>query len=133
MNRTLARRWFGWLALAAIVAQAGLPTLHIATANAGALRAEAVLATALCSKPTLGIADKIDALLNPWKQHRSKNKHHHCDSCPQTTDAPLAMVNGASIFSVSSIAPFAIARLPEAWIASARTRVPPSRAPPIFS
>jgi hypothetical protein len=88
MNRATMRRWFTWLALVALLAQAGLPTLRMATAGAGELRAEAILATALCSKPALSIADRIAALLNPWKQHGSKAKHQHCDSCPQSIDAP---------------------------------------------
>ncbi len=89
MSRPANRRWFAWLALVGLITQAALPTLRVATANAGELRAEAILATALCSKPTLNVADRIAALLNPWNQHSAEAKHQHCDSCPAEYRCPL--------------------------------------------
>lgn len=133
MNRPNTRRWFAWLALVALVAQVGLPTLRMATASAGELRAEAILATALCSKPALSIADSIAALLNPWKQHSSKVKHQHCDSCPQSIDAPAAMASGAVNFIVFPNASLTVAASLGVWFASAPALVPPSRAPPLIS
>ncbi|MEO5862431.1 MAG: DUF2946 family protein [Burkholderiales bacterium] len=133
MNRAITRRWFAWLALAAFLAQAGLPTLRVATASAGELRAEAILTTALCSKPALSIADRIAALLRPWKQHSSKAKHQHCDSCLQSTDAPIATASWSGNFIVSSKANLTIAASLGVWFASALTLLPPSRAPPVIS
>ena len=88
------KRWFAWFALLGLAAQAGLPTLRVATTSAGELRAEAILATSLCSKPVLSLADGVDALLNPWQQHGSKQQHHHCDFCLQNVDA-TPFINGA--------------------------------------
>jgi Protein of unknown function (DUF2946) len=131
MNRATKRRWFAWVALFALVAQAGLPTLRVATASAGELRAEAILATALCSKPTLSIADSIAALLSPWKQHSSKATHQHCDYCPPSIDAPIATARGAGNFIVSAHANRFVAASLDGWFACAIALVPPSRAPPL--
>ena len=133
MNSASIRRWFTWFALVALVAQAGLPTLRVATASAGELRVEAILATALCSKPALSIADRIAALLNPWKPHSSKAKYHHCDSCPQGIDAPAAAGSGTGNFIVSPNASLTVAASLGVWFAAALAFVPPSRAPPLIS
>lgn len=133
MKRGVGRRWLAWAALAVFTLQTGLPTLRLATASAGALRAEAILATALCSKPTLGLADKIDALLNPWQQHRAKGKYQHCDSCPQNVDAPAAVLSATNHFSDFSSANLLVVLSPGVSFASPVTVIPPSRAPPNFS
>lgn len=133
MNRATLRRWFAWLALVALVAQAGLPTLRVAAASAGELRAEAILATALCSKPALSLADRIAALFSPWKQHSSKAKHQHCDACLQNIDAPAALASGADNFIVFPHANLVVAASLGIWFASAVALVPPSRAPPLLS
>jgi len=133
MNRAVTTRWFAWLALVALVAQAGLPTVRMATSSAGELRAEAILTTALCSKPALSIADRIAALLSPWQQHSSKAKHQHCDSFPQSIDSPAAVANGAGHFVVSPNAKLAIGVSLGICFASAIALVPPSHAPPPIS
>ncbi len=133
MNRAVTTRWFAWLALVALVAQAALPTVRLATSSAGELRAEAILATALCSKPVLSTANGIAALLSPWQQHSSEAKHQHCDSCPQSTDAPAAVANEAGNFIVSPNARLAVAVSLGICFASAIALVPPSRAPPPIS
>lgn len=133
MNRAILWRRFAWLALVALVAQAGLPTLRLATASAGELRAEAILATALCSKPALSIADRIAALLSPWKQHSSKAKYQHCDSCPQSIDAPAAIASGSGNFVVFPNANLVVVASLGVWFAAALALVPPSRAPPLIS
>lgn len=133
MKRAVVRRWLAWVALAVFTLQTGLPTLRLATASAGALRAEAILATSLCSKPTLGLADKIDALLSPWQQHRAKGKYQHCDSCPQNVDAPVAVLSATNHFSDLTSANLIFARSPVVSFAPPVTVIPPSRAPPNFS
>jgi hypothetical protein len=133
MKRLNTRRWFAWLALVGLITQAGLPTLRVATASAGELRAEAVLATALCSKPTLNVADRIAALLNPWKQHSSKVKYQHCDSCLHSIDAPVAMASEVGDVALSSVSNHSASKLPGVWFASPLNLVPPSRAPPVLS
>jgi Protein of unknown function (DUF2946) len=133
MKRIRTRRWFAWLVLAALLFQAGLPTLRLSTAQAGELRAQAILATALCSKPAQSVADGIAALLDPWQQHNAKAKHHHCDSCRQSLDAPLTVEANASfvslLFAVRNVVPdyFSV------WFSPSRTLAPPSRGPPVFS
>jgi hypothetical protein len=124
------KRWFGWLALVALASQAGLPTLRIATARAGELRAEAVLATSLCSKPASSFADGVAALLNPWQQHSSKKQHHHCDSCLQNVDGASFILHAyARAFappqSNSCFADFAGVRAK-----FQQALIPPSRGPP---
>ena len=133
MKRVILRRWLAWAAIFSVLAQAGLPALRMAIASAGALRAEAVLATVLCSKPALSVADGIDALLGPWKQHDAKSHHQHCTACPQNIDAPAAMASRLIEFLVSKVAKLSVPDLPYVWFASAPPRVPPSRAPPVFS
>jgi hypothetical protein len=133
MSRVANRRWFAWLALVGLIAQAALPSLRVTTANAGELRAEAILATSLCSKPTLSVADRIAALLNPWNQHSSKAKHQHCDSCPQSIDVPAAITGGAGQSTDFPNTDLTVAKAFGVWFASALALVPPSRAPPAIS
>ncbi len=133
MNRVATRRWFAWLALVALITQAGLPTLRVATASAGELRAQAILATALCSKPTLSVADRIAALLDPWNQHSSKAKHQHCDSCPQSIDAPAEIAGRTHHSADFPNADLTVAASFGVWFASALALVPPSRGPPAIS
>ena len=133
MSRVATRRWFAWFALVGLIAQVGLPTLRVATASAGELRAKAILATALCSKPTLSVADRIAALLNPWNQHSSKAKHQHCDSCPQNIDAPAAIADGTHKSADFPNADLTVAASFGVWFASALALVPPSRGPPPIS
>jgi hypothetical protein len=131
MSRLGMRRWYALLALVALLSQALLPTLRLATLPAGELRAEAILTTALCSKPNLSVADRVDALLNPWKQHDSKQ--HHCDACPKNVDAPVALVVTVPKLAVFSDARAVVHAIPSARFTFARALVPPSRAPPVFS
>lgn len=133
MRHVVTRRWFGWLALVSFITQAGLPTLQVATASAGELRAEAILATALCSKPTLSLADRIAALFNPWQQHSSKAKHQHCDSCPQSIDTPAAIAGGTHNSVDFPNADLFVAASFGVWFASVLALVPPSRGPPVIS
>jgi Protein of unknown function (DUF2946) len=133
MKRVAPKRWFVWLALIVLLTQTGLPTLRLATASAGELRAEAILATALCSKPTVTFADGINALLNPWQQHSSKGKHQHCDFCLQNVDAAIDVAGGVYTpiyypdVNLSTEAAFGT------WFTSVLTLVPPPRAPPTIS
>jgi Protein of unknown function (DUF2946) len=127
------KRWSAWLVLAALLFQAGLPTLRLSTAQAGELRAQAILATALCSKPALSVADGIAALLDPWQLHNAKAKHHHCDSCRQNLDAPLAVEADASFVSFLFAVRNEVPDYTPAWFLPSCTLAPPSRAPPVFS
>lgn len=133
MIRVANRRWFAWLALVGLITQAALPALRVATANVGELRAEAMLATALCSKPTLNVADRIAALLNPWNQHSAEAKHQHCDSCLQNIDAPFTIAEGARDSSDFSSSDLTVAASFGVWFGSAPALVPPSRGPPAIS
>lgn len=133
MNRIRTKCWFAWVVLAALLFQAGLPTLRLSAAQAGELRAQAILATALCSKPALSVADGIAALLDPWQQHNAKSKHHHCDSCRQNLDAPFAREASAWFVGVLFVAGDEVPDYSPVWFFYARNLVPPLRAPPIFS
>lgn len=133
MNRVYTKRWFAWMALAALLCQAGLPTLRLSAAQAGELRAQAILATALCSKPALSVADGIAALLDPWRQHNAKSKHYHCDSCRQNLDAPFAVEADASFVSFLFAVRNGVPDYTPVWFSPSRSRAPPSRAPPVFS
>ncbi len=127
------KRWFACLALFVLVMQAGLPTLRIAIANAGELRAEAILATSLCSTPAFSLADGVDALLRPWQEHGSKKQHHHCESCLQNVDA-LAFINDARVgFRVSPNASIEFSDLVGVALKFQSALFPPSRGPPVIS
>jgi hypothetical protein len=113
--------------------QAGLPTLRIAAANAGQLRAEAVLATSLCSKPAFSLAGGVDALLRPWQEHGSKKQHHHCDSCLQNVDAS-AFIDGSQIsFRVSLKSSYELSDFVGVAFKFQSTLFPPPRGPPVIS
>ena len=133
MNRLATLRWFAWFALLGMITQAALPTIRVATTSVGELRAEAILATALCSKPQQSVADRIAALLNPWNQHSSKAKHQHCDSCPQSIDIPFAIVDGTpaptDFYNSNVTAGVSVG----VWFASTAALVPPPRGPPAIS
>lgn len=133
MKRVQAKYWFARLVLAALLFQVGLPTLRLSTAQAGELRAQAILATALCSKPALSVADGVAALLDLWQQHNAKAKHHHCDSCGQNLDAPFAIEANAWFVAVLFVAGDVVPDYTPVWFFSARNLAPPPRAPPIFS
>lgn len=133
MIRIRTKLWFAWLVLAALLFQAGLPTLRLSTAQAGELRAHAILATALCSKPALSVVDGMAALLDPWQKHNAKAKHTHCDSCGQNLDAPFAHAVTTSFVSFLFVANDEKPDCTAVWFYSARNLVPPSRAPPTFS
>jgi hypothetical protein len=126
-------RWIAWFALVALIAQVELPALRMITAHAGELRADAVLATALCSKPTTNIVDGIEALLSPWKQHKAKIKHQLCDTCCQTADFPEAGADGRQRYIFSSAGNSSVADEHYIWFSSVSARIPPSRGPPLFS
>ncbi len=126
-------RRFAWLALFALVVQAGLPALRIAAANAGELRAEAILATSLCSKPAFSLADGLDALLRPWQEHGSKKQHHHCDSCLQNVDASALIHSSKASFCVSLKSKVEFRDLLGVAFEFQSSRFPPPRGPPALS
>jgi Protein of unknown function (DUF2946) len=132
LSLRISRR-FAWLALFALVLQAGLPTLRIAAAKAGELRAESILATSLCSKPAFSLADGVDALLRPWQEHGSKKQHHHCDSCLQNVDAPAFIDSSQTSFRVSLKSTGEFSDLLGVALEFQSSRFPPPRGPPALS
>ncbi|MEO6023193.1 MAG: DUF2946 family protein [Burkholderiales bacterium] len=120
------------LALFAMLLQALLPGLRMMSASAGELRAEAVLATVLCSKQKVSSAERVAALLNPWQQHTSKSKHRHCDSCLQGGTFVAAVCHHVGLHGFNTKAEAVPFNFPASF-ASASALIPPSRAPPCFS
>ena len=127
------RRHIASVALFALLLQVLLPSLRLLSTSAGELRAEAVLATALCSKPSVTLADHVAALLNPWQQHDTKSKTKHCDSCPQSgASIALVLTNDFSVADFVAQIIVAATNVPEIR-AHAAAPPPPARAPPYFS